>query len=228
MKNKEIILRGTRNRTDDLWDIPIQKRKITADNFQNPPTHPGMYESHKIQNLIKNNIVNAIEIPAPIQKIRPPKPRPSSAAPHHIEKVSIKRCAHLVRIQHDKDIKTTNRYCVAALSPTDKKLAVIIRKKETHRDLARYLHASCFSPVNSTWTRAIKNNHFQSWPGLTQRLVDKHLPLSTATVRGHLHKQRQNLQSTTGVKKQKLFNEKAKLDLNDNFPVSPDPNVKSN
>ena len=235
IKNEEIIIRGTRNRTDDLWDIPIRKRtrttvkkNITADNFQNPLTHPGMYESRQINNLLKNNIFNGHNITAPIQKIRPPKPRPPSTAPHHIENVSIKRCAHLVHVQHDEDIKMAKRYCVAALPQSDKKLAVIIRKKETHRDLARYLHASCFSPVHSTWTRAIKNRHFQSWPGLTQQLVDKHLPLSTATVRGHLHKQRQNLQSTKGIKKHKLIDEKSTLELHDNFPASPDPNVKSN
>ena len=236
IKNNELILSGTRNRTDDLWDIPIRKGKKTADkkeitteNFRKPKTHPGIYESRKSENLLKiDNIFNGNKITAPIKKNRPPKPRPLSATPLHVENVSIKRCAHLVRVQRDKDIRIAKRYCVAALSPVNKKLAVIIRKKETHRDLAKYLHAACFSPVNSTWTQAIKKNHFQSWPGLSPQLVDRHLPLSTATVRGHLHKQRQNLQSTKGVKKPTVIDEKAKLDLHDNFPTSPDPNVKCN
>ena len=101
-------------------------------------------------------------------------------------------------------------------------------KKETHWDLARYLHASCFLPVNSTWKQAIKKKHFQSWPGLIPQLVHKHLPLSTATVRGHLHKQRQKLQSTKYVKQHKFIDKKSKLDLHRNFPTSLEPNDKSN
>ena len=75
---------------------------------------------------------------------------------------------------------------------------------------------------------AIKKNHFQSWPGLTPQLVHKHLPLSIATVCGYLHKQRQNLQSIKDFKKHKFIDEKAKLDLHDNFPISLEPNDKSN
>jgi hypothetical protein len=36
------------------------------------------------------------------------------------------------------------------------------------KDLIKYLHAACFSPVKSTWITAIKNGHFTSWPGLTE------------------------------------------------------------
>jgi hypothetical protein len=32
------------------------------------------------------------------------------------------------------------------------------------KDLINYLHAACFSPVNSTWIKAIKNGDFSSWP----------------------------------------------------------------
>jgi hypothetical protein len=33
------------------------------------------------------------------------------------------------------------------------------------KDLFYYLHAACFSPVKSTWTTAIRNGNFSSWPG---------------------------------------------------------------
>ena len=35
-------------------------------------------------------------------------------------------------------------------------MAVIIQKKKTHMELVQYLHAACFSPVRSTFARAIK------------------------------------------------------------------------
>jgi hypothetical protein len=38
--------------------------------------------------------------------------------------------------------------------------------KNNQKDLINYLHAACFSPVKSTWIKAIKNGFFPSWPGL--------------------------------------------------------------
>lgn len=80
---------------------------------------------------------------------------------------------------------------------THHKLHVIIRKHQPARDLIKYLHAACFSPVPSTWIQAIKANNFITWPGLTIQLVKKHLPLTEATIQGHIHRQRQKLQSTS-------------------------------
>jgi hypothetical protein len=58
------------------------------------------------------------------------------------------------------------------------------------KDLINYLHAACFSPVKSTWSTAIKNGHFTSWPGLTEHAVEKYLSKSTSTTKGHLNQQR--------------------------------------
>jgi hypothetical protein len=58
------------------------------------------------------------------------------------------------------------------------------------KDLINYFHAACFSPVKSTWTMAIKNGNFSSWPGLTEHAVEKHLSKSTSTTKGHLNQQR--------------------------------------
>jgi hypothetical protein len=60
------------------------------------------------------------------------------------------------------------------------------------KNLINYLHAACFSPVKSTWLKAIKNGNFSSWPGLTEHAVEKHLSKSTSTTKGHLNQQRQN------------------------------------
>ena len=41
----------------------------------------------------------------------------------------------------------------------------------TKQDLAAFLHGTIFSPSPSTLIRAIKKNHFASWPGLTESLI---------------------------------------------------------
>jgi hypothetical protein len=66
----------------------------------------------------------------------------------------------------------------------------------TQKDLINYLHAACFSPVKSTWIKAIKNGNFSSWPRLNEHTVDKHLSKSTSTAKGHLNQQRQNARKT--------------------------------
>ena len=44
----------------------------------------------------------------------------------------------------------------AHIEPSNPSLSVIIKKKQTHTDLARYLHAACLSPVSWTFATAIK------------------------------------------------------------------------
>ena len=45
IKNKAIILKGDRNYSDGLWDIPIYKTSISRQNYDEPNIHPGMYPS---------------------------------------------------------------------------------------------------------------------------------------------------------------------------------------
>ena len=94
------------------------------------------------------------------------------------------------------------------------KLQVIIKKHQPATELAQYLHAACFSPVISTWIKTINNNNFITWPGLTAELIKKHLPVSSSTVQGHLHRERENLQSTKPSK-----SSKHRLKHQDNSPV---------
>ena len=74
---------------------------------------------------------------------------------------------------------------------TNPQLNVIIHKDKIHEELVTFLHAACFSPVVSTFIRAIDNGHFLSWPGLTSALVRKHLKPSLFTAKGHLNQDRQ-------------------------------------
>jgi hypothetical protein len=60
----------------------------------------------------------------------------------------------------------------------------------------QYLYAAAFSPVVSTWIKAITKGYFRSWPGLTVENVWKHLPKLNATIKGHLDHTRKNIWST--------------------------------
>ena len=43
IKDKELILQGTRNKLDGLWDIPVYKTELNSDNFGKPPTSAALY-----------------------------------------------------------------------------------------------------------------------------------------------------------------------------------------
>jgi hypothetical protein len=59
----------------------------------------------------------------------------------------------------------------------------------------KFLHAACFSPTTSTWTKAINHGFFRSWPMLTAKTVRQHLPKSVATAMGHMDQSRKNQRS---------------------------------
>jgi hypothetical protein len=68
---------------------------------------------------------------------------------------------------------------------------------ETKADLVAYLHRCSYSPTTSGWLKAIKNVFFTTWPGLDENIVQKHLPKSVATIKGHQRQQFKNIQSTS-------------------------------
>ena len=71
-----------------------------------------------------------------------------------------------------------------------------IQQTKNQEQLIQYLHQCLFSPTKSTVMKAVKNNQLLGFPGLTTQAIIKHFPESTATIKGHLHRQRKNLQST--------------------------------
>ena len=73
---------------------------------------------------------------------------------------------------------------------------VILHKDTTKSDLAQFHHGALFSPVTSTISESIKNNHFITWPGLSEKLIIKHLPPILATAKGHQNQEQQRIQST--------------------------------
>jgi hypothetical protein len=64
------------------------------------------------------------------------------------------------------------------------------------KELIKYIHATAFRPLKSTWIKAIKNGNFASWSGLIEKAVEKLVSKSVATVKGHLNQQRIYARST--------------------------------
>ena len=135
---KEIILEGTRNAIDGLWDVPIAKRSITRDNYVEPSLHglspisPTTIKraytprTKKRDTLISNEEANIFN--------------------HFDGIIEGNVCNYLVNCQLKKD-----RISAQTTHILDEHLNVILRKHETHGDLADFLHGACFSPVISTF-----------------------------------------------------------------------------
>ena len=75
--------------------------------------------------------------------------KPPHRLKEDINTILTKSCAHLVHRQLQLDAKNAMAFTAANIVK-EHKLAVIIRKKQTHHDLAKYLHTACFQPVALT------------------------------------------------------------------------------
>jgi hypothetical protein len=53
--------------------------------------------------------------------------------------------------------------------------------------LVNYLHKAMFSPTKSALLQAVKNGHLVTWPGLTEKAINKDLKLTPATTMGHMN-----------------------------------------
>jgi hypothetical protein len=105
----------------------------------------------------------------------------------------------LWRVNLKQKMKPKNAQCNHAHDNNNKK------------DLINYLHAAYFSPVKSTWIKAIKHGNFSSWLGLNEHSVEKYLSKSTSTAKGHLNQQRQNAR-TTKIKDAQLLDSETDQD----------------
>jgi hypothetical protein len=63
--------------------------------------------------------------------------------------------------------------------------------------LVNYLHKALFSPKKSALLQAVKNGHMVTWPGLTEKSINKHLKLTPATTMGNMNQICQNIRSTS-------------------------------
>jgi hypothetical protein len=63
--------------------------------------------------------------------------------------------------------------------------------------LFHYLHKALFSPTKAAMLQAVKDGHLNTWPGLTEDAINKHLKLTPAIAMGHMNQRRQNIRSTS-------------------------------
>jgi hypothetical protein len=54
-----------------------------------------------------------------------------------------------------------------------------------------------FSPTKSALLQAVKNGHLVTWPGLTEKAINKHLKLTPSTTMRHMNQRHQNIRSTS-------------------------------
>ena len=150
IKNKAIILEGDRNYSDGLWDIPIYKTSISSQNYNEPNIHPGIHPSRTpaVCNTLIAEKTNKIWKK---RESRLPKEfrYSDNRISDNINYIAIEK-------QMNKD-KTLYRP-VTIQSPS---MSVIIRKKQTHTELVQYLHATAFSPVKSTFEKAVRKDFFK-------------------------------------------------------------------
>ena len=97
-------------------------------------------------------------------------------------------------------------------------------KQSTRAKWIQYLHQACFSPTVSTWWKAIDNDQFIGWPGLSSKAVIKYLPESTSTAKGHMARTRQGIQSTI---RPKQTNKKKVITPIDQTSTTPIQKVKA-
>jgi len=107
-----------------------------------------------------------------------------------------------VTISHDNAI-----ILEGTRTPTSKLWELDIRPPMPHQantalgsanvaDLVAFTHAALFSPAMSTLEEALRRGHVPDFAGLSLQTLQKHPPLSNATIKGHLDQTRQNLRST--------------------------------
>ena len=87
---------------------------------------------------------------------------------------------------------------IVQASPKSSCLNYIITKDKTKTDLARYLHGTAFSPRISTFSKAIRNGNFVTWPGIEDLNFEKLIGTTTASELGHLDQERKKIAEYKG------------------------------
>ena len=93
----------------------------------------------------------------------------------------------LITRQNKSTLKGPTEAASTKQTPSPQSMNVILQKYKSAQDLEKYPHAACFPSTSKTLINSIKRNYFVSWPGLFADLIQKHLPQSISTLKGHLN-----------------------------------------
>ncbi len=79
--------------------------------------------------------------------------------------------------------------------PTNKAINAIFNLPSACQIFLWY-HASAGFPVKEQFIKAVRNSNYATWPKLTVTLINKYMPDSDKTLKGHIKGQRQGICST--------------------------------
>ena len=171
----------------------FSKPSDIADNVQ--PAHPGVRVQMPNAAIVRSTHTGTL--PLPSLKPLPPEASQTHIIPHLQQSlVSIGvLCDHgckaifdqhsAVIMHKEKPILTGHRTnnglwtVYTNQNKTNAQLNLVTkdstRLQQHMEDHIRFLHAACFSLVQSTWLQAIHNNNFITWPAITAKNITKHL-----------------------------------------------------
>ena len=75
----------------------------------------------------------------------------------------------------------------------------VLRLDKKKSELASCLHTAEGCPKRSTFIQVINNGNFITWPGLTSKIISKHIPLSLTTLEVHFRQDQKNIRSTNKI-----------------------------
>lgn len=141
-KHGQVVLTGTRNKTDGLYDVPIYK----------PSHHPNPKTAITPEN--RHDILKPFHQPPYIAPAR----KTSFPNPYHIDTISPTTMQSIINhtTKQDKQV----------LHKLNEEINVILRKETKSADLADFWSGCLGSPVISTLLKATLNGHFLGFPGL--------------------------------------------------------------
>jgi hypothetical protein len=84
--------------------------------------------------------------------------------------------------------------------PTNKAINAIFDLPSAPQTFLWY-HASAGFPVKESFIKAVRNGNYATWPKLAVTLINKYMPDSDETAKGHLKGQRQGIRSPVATEK---------------------------
>jgi len=102
------------------------------------------------------------------------------------------RCEHtgLWKLPLDNKTKETN-----GTPPTNEAINVIFDLPSARQTFLWY-HTAAGFPVKESFIKVVRNGNYATWPKFTVMLINKYMPDSDETAKGHLKGQRQGIRST--------------------------------